>query len=174
MKTQDSKVFRLARKLSEMVGAIMFLAIFAAFLLQVVARYIFHWPLGWPDEAISMLFVWTTFWAAGFCVPYDRQISFDLIQNALPARVRTTTNILSTGICAALFIAAIPITIDFLIFSHRQSTPILDLPLSLVNLPLLFLLVATPVRMVFHIRSLVLELRVGTGRTDNKNYGDPS
>jgi len=41
-----------------------------------------------------------------------------------------------------LFLAALPVTADFIHFSHRQMTPIIELPLSVVYAPVfLFLLV---------------------------------
>ncbi len=132
----------------------MYAMIFGCFLLQIAARYIFHWPLGWPDELISALFVWVVFWGASFMVPYNRQISFDLLHRALPPALQKASDYVTIGICMALFIVAMPVTVDFIIFSNNQDTPVLDVPFSWIYAPVFLFLVATTVRMALAIRNV--------------------
>lgn len=156
MTTAAASSLRLLGKAAEVIGAGMYAVIFATFLLQIVARYVFHWPLGWPDELISTLFVWVVFWGAAFMVPYERQISFDLLHRTFPARAQKASDILSIGLTMALFLAAMPVTVDFIIFSHNQDTPVLDIPFSFVYVPVFLFLAATTVRMALEIRKVAL------------------
>ena len=126
------------RKASNICGVVMFLMIFGAFILQVVMRYIFNSPLAWPDEAIKILYVWVVFWGAAFMIPFDRQISFDLVRNILPRKVRNVIVVIATTICAVLFIAAIPVTVGFIAYSNILDTPILEVPNGYIYLPFLF------------------------------------
>lgn len=135
------------QKGADLVGALMFFAIFLLFLLQIVARYVFQWPIGWPDETIAFLFVWVSFWGGALMVPLERHITFDLVDNALPARVARWTRIATLGGTAALFLAAIPVTLDFAVFSHRQTTPVVRFPLSAVYAPVGMFLAVVSVRL---------------------------
>ena len=146
---------RLLQKGANLIGALMFLAIFLLFLVQIVARYVFSWPLGWPDEAITFLFVWVAFWGGALMVPLEKHITFDLLHDTLPGRWKRFTEIASLAVTGLLFAAAIPVTADFLVFSHRQTTSVMDIPLSVVYVPVLLLLVAIIVRIALRIASLV-------------------
>ena len=146
-----SNILQLARKVANILGAMMFLAIFAAFLLQVSARYIFNQPLGWPDEAISILFVWMIFWGAAFMVPFDKQISFDLLQNCLPIKLRRIIGQVMVSVCVLLFVLAVPVTAEFISFSNGLDTPILEVPLGWVYVPFLFFVIASAIRMTISV-----------------------
>lgn len=146
--------FRVIGKLAEIVGVVMYATIFLTFLLQIAARYVFSWPLGWPDELIQTLFVWVVFWGAAFMVPYQKQISFDLLHRAVPARLQRLGDYVSIAVSIALLVAAMPVTVDFIMFSNNQETPVLDIPLSWVYAPMALFLAATAVRMTLAIRDI--------------------
>lgn len=148
---------------ANIIGVVLFLGIFSAFLLQVVARYIFNWPLGWPDEAIKILFVWVVFWGSAFMVPLDKQISFDLLKKTLPRRISKISSIAAMGICCILFLTSVPITAEFIVFSNGLDTPILEVPLGYIYLPFLFFIVASVIRMAIKIRSDLKELKTNEG-----------
>lgn len=155
MKTNLSLVFKVLRRGADLIGALMFLAIFLAFLLQIVARYFLNWPLGWPDEVIAILYVWVVFWGGAFMVGYDQQISFDLVQNALPAKIRKWIAAAIFLITGLLFLSAVPVTADYVVFAHRQTTAVLELPLSIVYVPFLLFLAVWSVRLGLRLSALL-------------------
>ncbi len=124
------------QRIADLVGAALFAGIFLLFILQVVARYVFAWPLGWPDELITVLFVWVVFWGAALMVPLSAEITFDLVANALPGRLGRIVGATAFAVTGALFVAALPVGVDYLVFSHRMETPVLEIPLSVVYAPL--------------------------------------
>lgn len=138
---------RRLQRIADLVGACLFAAIFLLFILQVVARYVFAWPLGWPDELIAVLFVWVVFWGAAFMVPLSGQITFDLVANALPGRVGVLVGAAAFTVTGILFVTALPVGVDYLIFSHRMETPVLEIPLSVVYAPLPLFLAAGAVQL---------------------------
>lgn len=140
---------------ANLIGALFFMTIFLLFLLQIAARYIFGWPLGWPDEAISFLFIWVAFWGGALMVPIEKQISFDLLHEILPPIWQKATEISSLATAAILLVAAVPITADFILFSHRQTTSVLELPLSVVYAPVLLFILATIFRLCLRILTLM-------------------
>jgi len=138
---------RRLKRIADLVGALLFAAIFLLFVLQVVARYVFAWPLGWPDELITVLFVWVVFWGAALMVPLSAEIRFDLIANALPPRAGRIVGAAAFAVTGLLFVAALPVGIDYLVFSHRMETPVLEIPLSVVYAPLPLFLAAGAVQL---------------------------
>lgn len=142
-----SKVLPILQKGADLIGALFFLTIFLLFLLQIVARYIFQWPIGWPDEMITFLFVWVSFWGGAMMVPVERHITFDLIDNVLQRHVARWTRVVSLALTAGLFLAAVPITVDFIHFSHRQMTPVISIPLSFVYAPICLFLLTVALRL---------------------------
>lgn len=135
----------------DLIGAVLFLIIFACFLLQIVARYVFSWPIGWPDEVITILFVWVVMWGAAFMVPLDRQIRFDLLHEALPRRVGRWSEAASLAVTGLLFLAAMPVVLDYIRFTDAQFTPIMSVPLSWVYAPTALLFGATVVRIALAV-----------------------
>ena len=43
--------------LANAIGGGLFLALFAVFILQIAARFAFHQPLPWSDEAAVILYI---------------------------------------------------------------------------------------------------------------------
>ena len=62
---------------ADAVGAALFAAMFAVFLVQIVARFGFNRPLPWTDELAVVLYVWVILWAAAFMVPAREHVVFD-------------------------------------------------------------------------------------------------
>ncbi|MDQ0315195.1 TRAP transporter small permease [Amorphus orientalis] len=144
---------------AEFVGVAAYVAIFATFILQIVVRYVFRSPLGWPDEMIATLFVWVVFWGGAFMVPYRKQIAFDLLYRAFPPRLRLISDCVTLLVTAGLFLAALPVTADYIVFADRMKTPVLDIPMSWVYAPMALFLLATAIRMLLEARRVLTEAR---------------
>ena len=70
------------------IGGALFLALFAVFILQIGARFLFNQPLPWTDELAVVLYIWTIFWACAFMVPAASHVSLDLLLARLPDKPR--------------------------------------------------------------------------------------
>ena len=57
----------------------MLAAMFAAFILQIVFRYLLNLPIGWTNEISVILWIWLVLWGAAFVVREEEEIRFDLI-----------------------------------------------------------------------------------------------
>lgn len=71
----------------EFLTAILFSALVAVTLLQVVARYVFNAPLTWSEELARYLFIWTTLLAASLALEKGVHMGLDKIFSVLPPRV---------------------------------------------------------------------------------------
>src|SRR6478735_7870163 len=100
--------------LAESVAALLFLAMFAAFLIQVFARYVLNNPIGWTQEFVLIAYIWIVFWCSAFLVRERDHITFDMAFEALPPGARRRLAIVLTAIVAIAFVVALPATIDYI------------------------------------------------------------
>ena len=52
---------------------------FAAFILQIVFRYLLNLPIGWTNELSVILWIWLVLFGAAFVVREEEEIRFDLL-----------------------------------------------------------------------------------------------
>jgi TRAP-type transport system small permease protein len=67
-------------------------AIFVVVIGAVVARYGFGQAVSWTEEVPRYLLIWVSFLGAAVCVLRRDHVGFDVLLNALPARVRRATS----------------------------------------------------------------------------------
>ena len=58
---------------------------FVAFIVQIVFRYLFNFPIGWTSELTVIAWLWLVLWGAAFVVKESEEIRFDLIYGAVGA-----------------------------------------------------------------------------------------
>ena len=63
-------------------------ALFIIVVAAVVARYVFGRAVSWTEEVPRYLLIWVSFLGAAACVAKREHVGFDILFNALPARVR--------------------------------------------------------------------------------------
>ena len=157
---------RWLRRGAHAVSGILFLALFAVFLIQVAARFGLNQPLPWTDELAVILYIWVIFWTAALVVPQREHVVFDLVWNSVGPRIRQAMAIAGNLLLGGLALAGLPATWDYVHFMQREGTPVLGLPLMWVFLPLVLLMLALVVRSAWAIwqalrgRGLESELRV--------------
>lgn len=137
---------RLPRQVAESVAAAMFAAMLMIFVLKVALRYGLDAAPDWSDEVAAILFVWIVFWAAAFIVPMEAHIRFDLVLRAVPPWAQRAIAVLRHLVVIGLFGAGLPAALGYILFLHRQTTPVLGLPLDWVYACFGAFLVAVPVR----------------------------
>ena len=76
------------RRRAENVAAAMLGVMFVAFIIQIVFRYFFNFPIGWTSELTVILWLWLVLWGAAFVVKESEEIRFDLISGAVGRRAR--------------------------------------------------------------------------------------
>ena len=52
---------------------------FAAFIVQIVFRYLFNFPIGWTSELSVITWLWLVLWGAAFVVREKDEIRFDYL-----------------------------------------------------------------------------------------------
>lgn len=112
---------------AELVTAFLFVAMFAAFLLQVFTRYVLNNPIAWTQEFVLIVYIWIVFWCAAFLLRERDHITFDMVFISLPLGPRRVLAVILTGITLVAFVAALPGTIDYISFMKIERSPVLGI-----------------------------------------------
>ena len=137
---------RLVWRAAELIAALMFAMMLAIFVLKVTLRYGFNAAPDWSDEVAAILFVWVVFWAAAFIVPLEAHIRFDLVLRAFPPGAQRGIAVARHLVIIGLFGAGLPAALGYILFLHRETTPVLGLRLDWVYACFGAFLVSVPVR----------------------------
>ena len=66
------------RRGAQAVSGVLFLGLFAVFVIQITARFALNQPLPWTDELAVILYIWVILWTAALVVPEREHVVFDL------------------------------------------------------------------------------------------------
>lgn len=120
------------RLFAEWVTAILFVAMFAAFLLQVFTRYVLNSPVAWTQEFVLIVYIWIVFWCGAFLLREREHITFDMVFVSLPPGPRRVLAVVLTLITLAAFVAALPGTIDYVSFMKIEKSPVMGIRFDLL------------------------------------------
>ena len=103
---------------------------FLCFILQIVARYVFNYPLGWTEEASLIAWIWCTLWGAVFVLRERDEVRFDIFYSSMSATARAICTVI-TGIAAiVLFGIALPAVISYVLFLKVEKSAYLGIRLD--------------------------------------------
>jgi TRAP-type C4-dicarboxylate transport system permease small subunit len=143
-----------AHQLASLISGLMFAAVFLIFNYKIVTRYLEHDEAVWADEISVILFIWIIFWANAFLVRGREQITFDLVYRPMPDGVKRWMTLARSVLIGGIFLAALPGSIDYLLFLWRERTPVLSLRLDMVYSCFGLFLAAVIVRTAWHVVKL--------------------
>lgn len=135
----------LARRAENMAAA-MLAAMFAAFLVQIVSRYLLGLPTGWTHEISSMLWLWLVLWGAAFVVSERDEIRFDILTGAAGPRARRVMALLAALGLVGLYTVSLPAVVDYVSFMKVQKTAYLKVRFDLLFSIYVVFVVATIAR----------------------------
>lgn len=112
---------------AENVLAAMLVAMFAAFLLQIVFRYMLNLPIGWTNELSVVLWIWLVLWGAAFVVREEEEIRFDLFYAAASPRARRIMFLIAAFSLLVLYTVSLPAVLDYVTFMKVEKTAYLKI-----------------------------------------------
>ena len=107
--------------------AAMLLAMFAAFILQIIFRYLLNLPIGWTNEISVILWIWIVLFGAAFVVREEEEIRFDLIYAAVGPKARRIMFLISAASLIALYGVSFPAILDYVMFMKVEKTAYLNI-----------------------------------------------
>ncbi|SRR5712692_6825784 len=120
------------RRGAELIAAALFAIMFGTFLIQVFSRYVLNDPLSWTLEVCSIAYVWIVFFASATIVDLRQHITFDMVYKTGSARRRRLFAVISTAAILVMFVIGLPETIDYILFTARQHTLVLQIRMDLL------------------------------------------
>jgi C4-dicarboxylate transporter DctQ subunit len=114
------------------VAVALLAAMFCAFLLQIVTRYVFNYPLGWTQEVCVTTWLWLVFWGSAFVVDEREQVRFDMIYQWVGNRTRRVFALVSAVALLAGFAASFPASVDYITFYKIKRSTLLGIRLDVV------------------------------------------
>ena len=130
---------RWLRRRAEAICAMLLLTMFLCFILQIAARYIFDYPLGWTDEVSVLAWIWCTLWGAVFVLREKDEVRFDLIYSTASPRARCVFTVITGIAVILLFGIALPAVVAYVTFLKVERSAYLGIRLDyLYSIYLLF------------------------------------
>src|SRR5687768_2583271 len=138
----------LARR-SENVLALMLVTMFAAFILQIVFRYLVGLPIGWTHELSVILWVWLVLFGAAFVISEREEIRFDIIYGAVGPGTRRVMCVITAIALVALYLVSLPAVVDYVTFMKVERTAYLKIRFDLLFSIYVVFVIAAVVRYIW-------------------------
>jgi len=137
---------RWLQRSAEAVMAALLGVMFVAFLLQIVFRYFFSFPVGWTSELTVATWLWLVLWGSAFVLKEKEEIRFDLVYSAVGRRARRVMGILAAVALVVLYGMSFPATWSYVTFMKVERSSYLHVRLDWMYSIYLLFVVALIVR----------------------------
>ncbi len=127
MKSTFATVGGWLRRRAENLAAAMLGVMFAAFILQIVFRYLLNLPIGWTHEVSVIMWLWLVLFGSAFVIRESEEIRFDVIYGAVGAGPRRVMATITAVALIVLFSLSLPAVIDYVAFMKVQKTAYLKI-----------------------------------------------
>ncbi|MDH8677345.1 TRAP transporter small permease [Fusibacter bizertensis] len=107
-----------------------FIVMFLTFIIQIIARYIFKFPLTWAYEVTVIGFSWTVILGACYAMRSRSHVKFTLIYDMLSPKKAAFIRMLGNLIILFAFVALIVPSFEYVKFMDFQSTSVFKIKLS--------------------------------------------
>jgi C4-dicarboxylate transporter DctQ subunit len=115
------------RRRAENVAAVMLAVMFAAFIIQIVFRYFFNFPVGWTSELTVVMWLWLVLWGAAFVLREPEEIRFDLLSGAAGRRGRIAMGIITALALIVLYGVSLKPSFDYVAFMKVEKSSYLKI-----------------------------------------------
>jgi len=139
------------RRRAENIVAGMLGIMFVAFLVQIVFRYVFNFPIGWTSELSVIAWLYMTLLGSAFWLKESEEIRFDLLSGPLGPRGRRVLAFLVAVAAVVLFGMALPATVKYVAFMKVESSSYLKIRLDVLYSVYVVFAVAVIVRYAWAI-----------------------
>jgi TRAP-type C4-dicarboxylate transport system permease small subunit len=155
MHSSIDRVVGWIRRRAENVVAALLGVMFVAFIVQIVFRYFFNFPIGWSSELSVVAWLYMTLIGSAFWLREHEAIRLDLIPARLGARGRRVLGIAVAIAAIVLFGMAMPATWKYVTFMKVESSSYLKIRLDVLYSIYIVFAVAIVVRYLGALASLL-------------------
>jgi TRAP-type C4-dicarboxylate transport system permease small subunit len=119
------------RRAENIVSALLGI-MFVAFIVQIVFRYFFNFPVGWTSELSVITWLYMVLIGSAFWLKESEEIRFDLLAGSVGPRTRRVIGVLVAVATVVLFAMALPATIKYVAFMKVESSSYLKIRLDIL------------------------------------------
>src|SRR5687768_7361946 len=142
------------RRRAENVAAAMLAVMFCAFVIQIVFRYFFNFPVGWTSELSVVMWLWLVLWGAAFVVREREEIRFDLLSELAGRRARLVMGLVAALALVVLYGLSLKPSFDYVTFMKVEKSSYLKIRMDwLFSIYVVFLVavIARYVWLLWHL-----------------------
>ena len=143
------------RRRAENIVAGLLGIMFIAFIIQIVFRYAFNFPIGWTAELSVICWLYMVLVGSAFWLKESEEIRFDLLSGALGRNARRAVGIVAAVSIVVLYVMALPATVKYVTFMKVESTSYLKIRFDLLYSVYVVFVVAVIVRYVWALWTLL-------------------
>ncbi len=143
------------RRRAENIVAGLLGIMFVAFIIQIVFRYFFNFPIGWASELSVVTWLYMVLIGSAFWLKETEEVRFDLISDRLGPRGRRVVGLIVAVATVVLFGMALPATVSYVAFMKVESSSYLKIRLDVLYSIYVVFAVAVIVRYLSAIVSLI-------------------
>src|SRR6185295_8993830 len=115
------------RRRAENIAAGLLAVMFLAFLVQIVFRYVFNFPVGWASELTVATWLWLVLFGSAFVLGEKEEIRFDLIYSSVGPRARIGMAIVSALALVVLYGVSLKGSFDYVSFMKVEKASYLKI-----------------------------------------------
>jgi C4-dicarboxylate transporter, DctQ subunit len=150
----DRAVDWIRRRAENIVAGLLGL-MFVAFIVQIVFRYFFNFPVGWTSELSVTAWLYMTLIGSAFWLKEHEEVRLDLISARLKPRGRRVLGVVVAVAAVVLFGMAMPATWKYVTFMKVESSSYLKIRLDILYAVYIVFALAIIVRYLGAIVNLV-------------------
>jgi C4-dicarboxylate transporter DctQ subunit len=139
---------------AENIAAGLLAVMFVAFIVQIVFRYLFNFPIGWTSELTAITWLWLVLWGSAFVLKEREEIRFDLIYGAAGRRTRIAMGIVFALALVMLYGASLKASISYVSFMKVERSSYLKIRMDWLFSIYVIFLVAVIVRYLWLLSQL--------------------
>lgn len=132
MNTTLTTIVGWVRRRAENIVAGLLGLMFVAFIIQIIFRYFFNFPVGWSSELSVLAWLYMVLIGSAFWLKDSEEIRFDMLVTAMGPRARRVAAVLAAVAAVVLFALALPATIKYVAFMKVESMSYLKIRLDLL------------------------------------------
>lgn len=130
MMSRAFEIGRWLRRRTENVLVALLSVMFATFIIQIFFRYALNYPIGWSEEVVITMWLWTVLWGAAFVISEKEEIRFDIIYSTLSERMRRIFTIVTGVLLIILYAVSLPAAYSYVSFMKVERSAYLHVPIN--------------------------------------------
>ncbi|HTM59684.1 MAG TPA: TRAP transporter small permease subunit [Burkholderiales bacterium] len=143
------------RRRAENIAALLLAVMFLAFVIQIVFRYVFNFPVGWASELTVATWLWLVLFGSAFVLGEKEEIRFDLIYSAVRPRVRIGMAVVSALAIVILYGASFKASWAYVTYMKVEKASYLKIRMDWMYSIYILFLVAIIARYVWLLARLL-------------------